>query len=596
MQRRIDDARHFSSQRLMDRGDAMASVEVVKRQGLAGDIAGTLARAERRFGKDDGQRLKHFGIYQQQDGNMVRLKIPGGRFSTAQYLAVTDIALHYANSQFMITTRQDVQLHTIRPQHLSEIIGILDRLWLTTQGACGDVVRNVTTCPVSDLDRDCPYDTYPVAKMISDALLLNAPAYFEIFVPEKLLPADLPAVNPIYGEALLPRKFKIGVGLSTDNCAFPHTDDIGLVAVVNPAAPEGIDGYNVLVGGGLGSTPLKPDTHPALGQVLGMVAEEHVLSVVQAIVGVQRDHGNRENRKLARLKYLVARWGIERVRDAVHERLAGQGLDIKLKLPHPVPHYRVSTHLGLHPQRASGLFYWGLPIFNGEISEEGQVTGKHAKALGGSNLIFFRDLVRDYRLGVRFTVNQDLILTDIAAAGIPDIRRRLQDYGIPTEADVSPLRAQSHACVGVYHTASLDFPGEIVRYCPLSFTEAKLFLPQLLQGLEDDGYGDLAIPINITGCPNSCAFSAIGGIGLWGALKRQPDGHEYFDMRIGGTMEGAVPRLAVPIHQRLRDDRVAPTIKGLFDFYRRERLSDESFSDFCYRTGTDELRQRVPAS
>ncbi|HSF29323.1 MAG TPA: hypothetical protein VLK82_02465 [Candidatus Tectomicrobia bacterium] len=574
----------------------MASVEVVKRQGLAGNIAGTLAGTERRFSKDDTQRLKHFGIYQQQDGNMVRLKIPGGRFTTAQYLAVTDIALRYANRQFMITTRQDVQFHTVRPQHLSEIIGILDYVWTTTQGACGDVVRNVTTCPVSDLDRDCPYNTYPLAQQISDAFLLNAPAYFEIFVPEKLLPPDLPAVNPLYGEALLPRKFKIGVGLSTDNCVFPQTNDIGLIAVVNPAVPERIEGFNIAIGGGLGSTPLKPDTHPALAQALGMVAAEDVLSVVQAIVAVQRDHGNRENRKLARLKYLVERWGIERVRDAVQEQLASHGHDIKMALPHPLPNYRVSTHLGLHPQRASNLFYWGLPIFNGEISEEGQVTGKHAKALGGSNLIFFRDLVGDYGLGVRFTVNQDLILTDIPAAAITEIHQRLQDHGILTERDISPLRTQSHACVGVYHTASLDFPGEIARYCPLSFTEAKLFLPQLLQELENTGYGDLAIPINITGCPNSCAFSAIGGIGLWGALKRQPDGHEYFDMLIGGTMEGAVPRLALPFRQRVRDDRVAPTIKGLFDGYRRERLSDESFSDFCYRLGADGLRQRIPAS
>jgi sulfite reductase (ferredoxin) len=573
----------------------MASVEVLKRQGLAGEISGTLARNEARFGKDDTQRLKHFGIYQQKEGNMVRLKIPGGRFTTAQYLAVSDIALRYANHQFMITTRQDVQFHTVRPQHLSTIIRILDSLWTTTQGACGDVVRNVTTCPVGDLERQSPYDTQPLARQLSDAFLLNAPAYFEIFVPEKMLPADLPAVNPIYGEALLPRKFKIAVGLSTDNCTFPQTNDIGLIAMVNPAAPYGIDGFNVLVGGGLGSTPLKPDTHPALAQPLGMVAEEHVLPVVQAVVEVQRDHGNRENRKLARLKYLVERWGIERFRDAVRERLVRHGLRIRMGSPGPIPHYRVATHLGLHPQREAGRFYWGLPIFNGEISEEGQVTGKHAKALGGSNLILLRDLVRDYSLGVRFTVNQDLILTDITTADIPEIRQRLRDHGIPTEADVSALRAQSHACVGVYHTASLDFPGEIARYCPLSFTEAKLFLPQLLQELEDAGYGDLAVPINVTGCPNSCAFSAIGGIGLWGALKRQPDGHEYFDMLIGGAMDGGAPRLALPFRQRVRDDRVAPTVKGLFDLYRRERLSDESFSDFCYRVGPDEFQRCVPS-
>ena len=573
----------------------MASVEVLKRQGLAGGIAGTIERDEARFAKDDAQRMKHFGIYQQQEGNMVRLKIPGGRFTTEQYLAVSEIALRYANSQFMITTRQDVQFHNVRAQHLRDIISLLDSLWSTTQGACGDVVRNVTTCPVSDLDHDSPYDTQPLTKRLSDAFLLNAPAYFEIFVPEKLMPPDLPAVNPIYGEALLPRKFKIGVALSTDNCTFPHTNDVGLIAMVNPAAPSGIEGFNVLVGGGLGSTPLKPSTHPSLGQPLGMVAEEHVLPVVQAIVEVQRDHGNRENRKQARLKYLVERWGIEHFRDAVYERLTQRGLGIELASPRPIPHYRVATHLGLHAQHQPDRFYWGLPIANGEISEDGQVTGKHDKALGGSNLVFFRNLVRDYRLGVRFSVNQDLILTDIAAADISDIRQRLEDHGIPTEDVISPLRAQAHACVGVYHTASLDFPGEVARYCPLSFTEAKLFLPQLLLELENAGYGDLPVPINITGCPNSCAFSAIGGIGLWGALKRQADGHEYFDIRIGGAMDGTIPRLALPFRQRVRDDHVGPTIKGLFGLYRRERLAGESFSDFCYRLGADDLQQRVPA-
>jgi sulfite reductase (ferredoxin) len=571
----------------------MASAEVIKRQGLAGGIAATIAQGAEKFVKDDTQRLKHFGIYQQSEGNMVRLKIPGGRFSTEQYLAVSDIARRFANQQFMITTRQDVQFHTVRPQHLREIITILDCLWLTTQGACGDVVRNVVTCPVSDIDRDASYDTFPIAKRISDALLLNSPTYFEIFIPEKSMPADWPAVNPVYGEALLPRKFKIAVGLSTDNCAFPHTDDIGLIALVNPEAPHGIDGFNVLVGGGLGSTPLKPETYPALAHPIGTIAEEHVLAVVQAIVEVQRDHGNRENRKLARLKYLVQRWGIERFRATVQERLADLTGGAEMKPPSAIDEYQVCDHLGLHPQRGSERWYWGLPIANGEISDNGQMTGAHGKALSGNNLTFLRDLVRDYRLGVRFTVNQDLILTDIAPRDIPAIRQRIQDQGLPTEENVSRLRALSHACVGVYRTDSLHYPGAITRLCALSFTEAKLFLPQLLQQLEAAGYGDLAIPINITGCPNSCAFSAIGGIGLWGAMKRQADGHEYYDIRVGGTMEGAEPRLARPFAERVRDDHVFPIIKNLFELYRRQRLPHESFSDFCARLGVEELRRHT---
>jgi sulfite reductase (ferredoxin) len=236
-----------------------------------------------------------------------------------------------------------------------------------------------------------------------------------------------------------------------------------------------------------------------------------------------------------------------------------------------------------------------LPIANGEISDNGQMTGTHGKALSGNNLAFLRELVSDYRLGVRFTVSQDLILTDISPKDIPAIRKRIQDQGLPTEENVSTLRALSHACVGVYQTDTSNYPGGIARFCPLSFTEAKLFLPQLLQQLEEAGYGDLAIPINITGCPNSCAFSAIGGIGLWGALKRQADGHEYYDIRIGGTMEGAEPRLARPFAQRVRDDEVFPIVKSLFALYREQRQRRESFSDFCGRLGAEELRRHTPA-
>ncbi len=156
----------------------MASVEVLKRQGLAGGIAGTIERDEARFAKDDAQRMKHFGIYQQQEGNMVRLKIPGGRFTTEQYLAVSEIALRYANSQFMITTRQDVQFHNVRAQHLRDIISLLDSLWSTTQGACGDVVRNVTTCPVSDLDHDSPYDTHAADQTPLGCLPPQCPGLF----------------------------------------------------------------------------------------------------------------------------------------------------------------------------------------------------------------------------------------------------------------------------------------------------------------------------------------------------------------------------------------------------------------------------------
>ena len=158
------------------------------------------------------------------------------------------------------------------------------------------------------------------------------------------------------------------------------------------------------------------------------------------------------------------------------------------------------------------------------------------------------------------------------------------------------MRAQSHACVGVYHTASLDFPGEIARYCPLSFTEAKLFLPQLLQELEDAGYGDLPVPINITGCPNSCAFSAIGGIGLWGALKRQADGHEYFDIadRWRHGWDDAASCLArfASVYAMITSAQPSRACSTSIDV---NGWSGESFSDFCYRLGADDLQQRVPA-
>ncbi|MFN0197258.1 MAG: NADPH-dependent assimilatory sulfite reductase hemoprotein subunit, partial [Planctomycetaceae bacterium] len=358
----------------------VSKIEVLKENSLQlrGTIGDEIVNDLDHFSDDAAHLLKNHGTYLQDDRDtrkaknadgtakgrtyscMVRTRIPGGKVSAEQFLAEIDLCDQYGNETLRITSRQGLQLHGILKSDLRETIRAINKTLLTTLAACGDVERNVMCCPA-------PYKNNPVRdemQRMSDALAEHlkprTTAYYEIWLSddtgEKTNVAEFqPVEEPIYGATYLPRKFKTGIALPEDNCIDIHSQDLGFLAVVEN---DKIKGYNVLVGGGMGQTPSTEKTFPALAQQMAFVTPDQVLSVAEAIVKVQRDFGNREDRKVARMKYLIHNWGLPRFKAKVEEYFGNS-----LSEPAPIVVTDVDDHIGWHEQ-GDGRWFLGVNIEN----------------------------------------------------------------------------------------------------------------------------------------------------------------------------------------------------------------------------------------
>lgn len=450
----------------MSDSEKPSPVETIKGESnyLRGELTEELVRDEEKFGKASVQLLKHFGTYQQDDRDlrtqmrqegkdksymfMVRTRIPGGRLTSAQLLAELDLCDELGNQTLRITTRQGLQLHGILKSNLQATIAKIDETQLTTLGACGDVNRNVMCCP-APFHNHVHESIQQLADQLADHLRPRTRAYHEIWLKqpdadEKTLVAGGPPadeVEPIYGRHYLPRKFKIGIALPHDNCIDVYTHDVGLIAVTDNGH---LKGFNVLVGGGFGVTPSAKKTFPALGKPMCFVTCEQVIDVVTEIVKVQRDFGNRSDRKIARMKYLVANWGIERFKEKVEEYYGRP-------LP-PVTDDDVhdfDDHLGWSEQGDGRLFY-GLNVENGRLRDTGNVKLKSA----------IREVCRTLQPAIRLTAHQSLIFADIEPENKAVLEDMLRGHGVTLSQDISEVRRWSMACVA--------WPT-----CGLSITEAE---------------------------------------------------------------------------------------------------------------------------
>ena len=356
----------------------MANVEHLKAHSAAlrGPLAEELTQPASGFSAAGAGILKFHGMYQQENRDarqarkqeaqgkshsfMIRTRVPGGRVTPQQYLAHDEIATQFGDGSLRLTTRQDFQLHGIVKTDLRTTLQSIASTLLTTFAACGDVVRNVVCCPypVADsLEREIWHQVTTLAHHLEP----KTQAYSEIWLDgEKAADVGVPEEEPLYGDTYLPRKFKIGVALPWDNCVDILVQDLGFVAVTNG---KRIIGYNVYVGGGLGMTHNKPATFPALGQPLAWVTSAQVLPVATAIVAIFRDWGDRENRKHARIKYLVAEKGIEWFRQELNNRLG-----YTLVHPHPLTISDAHSHLGWHAQE-NGLWSLGVYVESGRIND-----------------------------------------------------------------------------------------------------------------------------------------------------------------------------------------------------------------------------------
>ncbi len=549
-------------------------VEAIKSSSrfLRGTLAEELGSDADHFGEESKQLLKFHGSYQQEDRDarkrrdkpagkaymfMVRLKLPGGKLSPQQYLAMDDICEKFANGTLRLTTRQSIQFHGILKGNLKNSIAAMNDAFVSTLGACGDVNRNVLACPAPTGD-PVRAQMQELADRVAAHLAPKAGsgAYHEIWLNgEKQSTFAAPdQAEPIYGDIYLPRKFKAGFALPHDNCTDILAQCLGYLAIAENNQPVG---YNLYVGGGQGNTNSKPDTYPLLAQALGFLEPDEVIQAAEAVVRLFKDHGNRTDRKRARLKYVMKDWGVEKFKD-VFER---DYFKRPLKPLRHAPIAGLDLHLGWQRQ-SNGRFFLGLSVENGRIKDEGNYRLRSG----------IRAIVSRFRCVVRISAQQDILLGDIEAVDKPAIDSLLNDYGIPRPENLTMVQKWSMACPAI-------------PTCGLAISESERSLPGLVDQLEpmlaELGLANEPISIRMTGCPNGCARPFQSEIGLVGR-----SGSKY-TLYIGGDSFGR--RLNFQVQDSVPIEQLPGKLANVFKAFKSERQNDELFGEYCHRVGTDRL-------
>ncbi|MFK7776677.1 MAG: NADPH-dependent assimilatory sulfite reductase hemoprotein subunit [Gimesia sp.] len=564
------------------KGPKRSKLELLKEgsRQLRGTIAEELQNDSDEFSSDSGQLLKHHGTYQQDDRDvrkaknpdgtrkgktfscMIRTRVPGGKVTAEQFLAELDLCDQLGDGTVRLTTRQGFQLHGVIKGNLRAAIKGINESKLTTLAACGDVNRNVMACP-APYKNNATFDSMQdMAYALAEHLRPQTTSYFDLWITDeegnKTNEAEFqPVEEPIYGKVYLPRKFKIGIALPEDNCVDIYTQDLGLLAIVEN---EEIIGYNFYVGGGMGVTPSNKKTYAAIAKPLGFVENDQVLAVAEAIVKVQRDFGNREDRKQARMKYLINNWGIEKFREKVAEYLGTPIID-----PRPIEVTGVDDHMGWHDQ-GDGKLFLGVNIENGRIKDEGDLRIKSG----------LRKILETYQFNTRLTAKQSVIFCDIDPADRDTIDQILQNHGMKRADELTLIRRFSMSCPAL-------------PMCGLSVTESERVMPDLITEFEEElarqGLQDERITVNMTGCPNGCARPYIPDVGLVGKAVGK------YTLFLGGNSLGN--RLAFIYDDLVPLTEITSRLSPLLEYFKEERETDESFGDFCHRKGKESLQEKA---
>jgi sulfite reductase (ferredoxin) len=548
---------------------------------LRGNIPQELVDGTDVFSKPSTNVLKFHGTYQQDDRDlrhgkddryyifMVRSKIPGGRLTADQLLAELDLCEEVGNTTLRITSRQGLQLHGVVKKNLHRAISRINEIQLSTLGACGDVNRNVMCCPA-------PYKKplYAQIQALSSQLAAHfaprATSYHEIWLtdPETGVKqalhetngnGDLPystesdEVEPIYGKLYLPRKFKMGICFPEDNCIDVYGNDLGMIAVVRNGK---IIGYNLAVGGSMGVTPSAKKTFPAIAKRLLFAPVDEVVSIAEAIVKVQRDFGNREDRKQARLKYLVHNWGIPKFKAKVEEYYGR-----KLDDPTPDDITGFNDHMGWDEQ-GDGRWFYGLNVENGRIRDDETMQLKSA----------IREICHTLRPGIRLTAHQSILFTEIEESRKGELEDILRKHHVKLTEEISTVRRWSMACVA--------WPT-----CGLAVTESERALPPMIDQLEVElarlGLSNEKFTVRMTGCPNGCARPYNSDVGLVGKTVGK------YTVFLGGRLLGN--RMNFLYKDLVPADKVVSTLIPPLVYFKQARAEGESFGDFCHRLGKDAL-------
>jgi sulfite reductase (NADPH) hemoprotein beta-component len=534
---------------------------------LRGTLADGLAQTETgAISEDDQQLVKFHGTYLQDDrdlrgermkkklekafGFMVRLRLPGGVCTPAQWLALDHVARTYANGSLRLTTRQTFQMHGIIKTNMKATMRAIDAALLDTLAACGDVNRNVlaTSNPHRTRAHKIALD---LARALSAHLLPHTPAYREIWLDGEKIAGGEDAgeiVEPILGKTYLPRKFKTVVAVPPDNDVDVYAQDLGFVAILDQAGD--VTGWTITVGGGMGMTHGEPETYPRTADLLGFCASADVLKIAEAIVTVQRDWGDRSNRKHARLKYTIDDRGLDAFRAEVERRLGK-----KLAKAKPFAFASNGDRYGW-VDGEDGRAHLTLFIENGRLRDIPD---------GPSLLTGMRRIAELHDGEFRLTANQNVIVANVSTEKRAAIEALVAEHGLTIHA--TALRRNSMACVAL-------------PTCGLALAESERYMPALVTALEDrlaaHGLADDEITIRMTGCPNGCARPYFAEIGLVGK------GPGRYNLYLAGAFDGS--RLSKLYAEDLLNDDIVAALDPLFAAYARERRRNERFSAFLLRT------------
>ncbi len=497
--------------------------------------------------EDSRQLLKFFGMYQQQDRDvkkqlgrktpytfMIRVATAAGVLTSEQYLTLDTLSRDLAQAQMRLTTRQAVQIHGVTKTRLASFVTRLTEMNLTSLAGCGDVVRNLVACPLPDHqgDRD---RLRAIALQLSRHLRPKTHAYLELFVDrEKVF--DIVEEESLYGEQYLPRKFKIGMTIAGDNCVDIYSHDLGLV--YHPSTEM----WTLLVGGGLGQSHGLPKTHALLAKPLGQIPMQMITKTVEAVISIQRDFGNRNDRRFARMKYLVETWGLDRFRTAVEER-TGMLFEPSVELEWE----KATDHLVNEDPSILGV---KLP--------HGRIQDSHALAI--------RTVVESLRPVIHITPQQNILLTGLNSEAKAEAIKILRMYGVKPPQELSPFHRYALACPAL-------------PTCTLALAESERVVDHVVDTIEScwahAGLSPLDLRIRMTGCPNNCARPFLAEVGLVGASPGR------YHIYAGGSARGT--RLARLIAERVSIEDLEEVLLPIFRQYRATRRKDELFGDWFAR-------------
>lgn len=525
-------------------------------EGLAAPLTGGLPSEE------DQQILKFHGTYQQDERDlrderrrqklepayqfMVRVRLPGGVCQSDQWLRLDDLARRYGNGTLRLTTRQTFQFHGILKRHLKATLQGINQALLDTIAACGDDNRGVM-CASNPFASAIHAQVYPLAQQVSDHLLPRTRAYHEIWLDEK--PLATGNEEPFYGPTYLPRKFKIAFAVPPVNDVDVFSQDLGFIAV---SEGDALLGFNVCVGGGMGRTDNEPSTYPRLADVIGFCRIDQVIPVAEQVVAIQRDYGDRADRKHARFKYTLDDKGLDWFQEELEKRL---GWTLGKALP-----FRFETNNDRYgwTEGIDGLWHYTLFIENGRIQDS-----EKRPLMSG-----LREIAQIHAGEFRLTPNQNLIISNIAEKERSRIETLLKDHQLEDDPYPSVLRRHSIACVAL-------------PTCGLAMAESERYLPSLItwfEGvMEECGLAEEPVTIRMSGCPNGCSRPYIAEIGFSG---RAPGKYNVY---LGGGFYGQ--RLNKPFLENVGEDVIREKLAPIIRRYAAERAAGERFGDFTIRTG-----------